>query len=589
MMECTVINNFVSQEGAGLKRHELFSEFLKSNFNYDEGVEECTLFIVDGLDELLDVKDGDSIIWQLLDIKTSKYAKAKIILTGRPHVEKHLDRVGKEMGGVQKVELKGFGEEQINEYVNRFACCEKDHSNIMKTIEFSEKHLPLIYSPQILNFLCCAAIFSDGEMISNTTELYAWTLYLHLKQHVEKEGPSQKLCFEIFKEYSNELVILCEICHELLNENKIIFEGSIQSRFCLTGKGKGFLQGLFVDVSDNSVEKYQFNHLTLMEFLSAVHVCGIKNRIEIIGENLKKGFYEVVLFISQLIVGYKCNRIIKYIGANDEELKAINIQEFLPSVLELVSQCIDHEQDEIELRIQQRQLFELSIDIVLCFMNKDVTTKMFIISTVKALRCDVDRFFEDSMRKVGEICENLIDVFNCDEKDLKETFENVLVGVVTIYSDAKALTFVKYLPNVKKLELSGMKMSALLIRKGINELANCQNVDMFNCELVDDDIVDIGIANNELQFLWIERCKLNKNGFINLCNWVLASSVTIFKLWDVSNIEHSWWEELADAISYQNERKNGSLALKKLNTYECTQEISEEMEMKVRRFTNTNS
>ena len=37
MMECRDINYFVANEGAALKRHELFSEFLKTKFEYDLG------------------------------------------------------------------------------------------------------------------------------------------------------------------------------------------------------------------------------------------------------------------------------------------------------------------------------------------------------------------------------------------------------------------------------------------------------------------------------------------------------------------------------------------------------------------------
>ena len=581
--ECRDINYFVLNEGKKLEKRQIFSEFLRTKFEYDlkDGV--STLFILDGVDELSDIRADDSVIWQLLDIRHTKYPKAKIILTCRPHVEGKLERQDKDIGGLQRFEIQGLDNVQIKDYVNKFTSSREDIESINKVIDASKEYLKIIAIPEFLNSVCCVTLLSGGQILKSAAELYVWVLYLLLKEHVEKEGPSQKLFCEIFGEYSSDLQALSEICYDLLNENRIIFEGNVQSRLLKTGKGSEFLTGLFVDVSDNRTKRYQFKHLTLMEFLSAVHICRMKNRIEIIANNLKNEFYQVVIFSCQLMGGCKYDGIIQDMFGNDEELKAINVQEFLPSVLELVGQCISSILIEYEQEQQRKQLFQLSIDIIMCFVNKDVTNKKFIISTIKRLPCEMDRLDTGSMRKVSEICEHLIDEFKCTEKDLKETFESVLVEGVWI-DDVKSLMCVKYLPNVKKILLNGMKTNVLSIRNEVNAVAKWKEVKIYRCDLADDEIGDKTIEDYALEKLEIWRCRVNRNSFFHLCNWSLASRVKVFELHAMHNIEHSWWEYVANGIS--NEKKNEGLALRKLDILGCIQEMSKEMQMKVRRITN---
>ena len=592
IMECREINTFAANEGSALKKHELFSEFLKTKFEFELEGGVSTLFILDGLEELFDISNDCSVIWQLLDIKNSKYTLAKIILTGRPQVEGKLERQDKDIGGVQRYEIEGLNDEQIKDYVKKFASCKKDIVNINKTIDSSKEHIKISSIPEFLNSLCCVSVLSGGKSLKNAAELYVWILYLLLKEHVEKDGPCQKLCSEIFGEYSSELWALCKICHELLNENRIIFEGNVKSQLLKRGKGTEFLEGLFVDLSDNRRERFQFKHLTLMEFLSAVNICRMKYRMEAIEDNLKNEFYQVVLFSCQLIAGYMYDGIIKDMFGNDEEIKVINVEQFLPSILELVVHCLDYYRydgnnflEKAKQQKQRNQLFQLSIDIIICFINKDVASKKFIIATVKTLRCEMDRLYWDSMRKVSDICGYLINELKCTEEDLKETFENVLVDWVNI-DDGKSLTCVKHLLNIKGIEFQRMKTNVLIIRNEVNAVAKCKVVRIYYCDLADDEIGNTAVAYYVLEKLRVFGCKLNRNSFFALCNWSLAS-VQVFELLDMDNIEHLWWEYLADAITHATEKNNGSLALRKLDIKYCsTQKMSKEMQMKVRRFTN---
>ena len=586
IMECRDINYFVANEGAALKKDELFSEFLTTKFGYDLRGGVSTLLIIDGIDEPEGINKNDSVIWQLLDVKHAKYTKARIILTGRPHVEGKLERKGKDIGGLHWCEIQGLSDDQIQDYVKKFASCKEDFEKIDKAIHSSKEHVKILSIPAFLNSMCCVTLLSDVQTVKNTAELYVWVLYLLLKEHVEKDRPNHdKMCCEMFEEYSSDLWVLCEICHQLLSENKIIFEGDIKSRLLKCGNGAEFIEGLFADISDCLTKKYQFKHVTVMEFLSAVHVSRRKDRMEIIEHNIKTEFYQVVIFSCQLISGYKYDGIIKDMFGNDEELKGIDVEQFLPNVVQLVSECIND-----RLKVHQKQqhinyLFQLSIEIIMCFINKDVSNKNFIISTFKTLRYKMNWLDKGSMRKVSELCGHLSSAFKCNEEDLKETFENVLVAWVNV-DDVKSLTCVKYLPNVEGILLYGMKIkNSFRIRSEANAVAKCKDVIFECCEFTEDGIMEnnIAIKDHQLNRLVIRGCKLNKYSFIDVCNWALQSSVHTFELSYIKNIEHSWWGELVDAIQNAKEKNNGILTLRELGISKCTQKMSKEMQLKVRK------
>jgi len=218
----------------------------------------------------------------------------------------------------------------------------------------------------------------------------------------------------------------------------------------------------------------------------------------------------------------------------------------------------------------------------MCFVNKDVSNKNFIISTVRTLRYKMDMLDEGSMRNVSELCGHLSSEFKFNEEDLKKTFENVLVMVVYV-DDVKSLTCVKYLPNVVRIELMKIKINSFRIRSETNAVAKCKNVRIYDCDLADDGIMEnnMAIKDHQLNKLLIYECKLNEYSFINVCNWALEASVNTFELYGIDNIEHSWWGELVHAIQNAKEKNNGILALRELVIFHCTQEMSEEMQMKI--------
>ena len=573
--ECRELNYFMQNEGKKFEKHKQFVEFVKTKFNFEFGSKGNVLVIVDALDELRGIFDqtNNSIIWQLLDVKMPKYSRAKLIITGRPHVENVLFRQNKDTGGIRTVEIDGLSKKQIKKYVNIFASSDGDMvEKINKAIYSSKRNLKPIIYPQILNSFCCVASISDELKVHNETELYCWSFYLLLKQHAEKDGSTDKKIPDIFKEYSKDLLALGKICHELLNKNTIIFEGEIE--FSEVGKGKEFLEGLFVDVSDDFHTKKQFKHLTLMEFLSAVYVCTIENPTEIIKDILEKRLDQVLLFNCQLIAGLMFDGIIKEMFKNAANLKEVKCEKFFHLVLTLVRECVTDDEDES---------FNLSIDVIMCIMNKDVINKQFILSIVNQLSLTNVSYYSSS-DKLIEMMKGLLDDFRCCDGELKEAFKNVHFGRFNV-NEVNCLKFAKFLVSVDLIHLGGrMAKSTTTVKCILNAISECwdlRGVRIWNCILQDEDLKEEIIKCPQLEELEIGTCDVSKHSFYHLCK--LMITVREVDLRDITGMEGEWWRMMVETIVRAKENNDGDFSLRKLKIKRCPF-MNDEMKNKVITF-----
>ena len=582
--ECRELNYFELHKGKRFEKDEIFIEFIKSQFDFDVKDAKDVLFIVDGIDELKDINIKDSIISQLIDLKKSKYPKSKIIITGRPHIENMLIKHGGgSMGGLRKVEIIGLSDEQIDAFIQNFASSGEEVSKINKAKEFSKSSIKFLSVPQLLSSFCCVALLSDKTRIRNAAELYCWSFYLLLRQHADKDGSRDKKVPETFDEYSKVLLVLSEICHELLNENSIIFEGNIELQFSNIGKGKEFLSSLFVDVSDDFTERMQFKHLTLMEFLSAIYVCTTQNRVEIIKDILEKRSYQVLFFCCQLMSGFMYDGIIKHLFTNALKLTEIDAKNFFSNVLTLVRECVSDKSDES---------IKLSIEVIMCLMNKDAISKQFILSIVNQLRFkEVGKYssFNSStsisVRKFNDMMKPLRDDFNCSDAELKKAVENVHFRGFEVI-ELNELKYAKFLASVDLIRLYG-QMATMTVRDirqevdGINEWGKARRVSIWNCKLEDEAVVDKITKSYKLEWLAIRGCYATEQGFVNLLKWMITCEK--FKLNEIKNMKIEWWNALEETIENSRRRNNGDLALRELIITGCPW-MNEEIKEKVITF-----
>ena len=576
--ECRELNYFASNEGSGLETHKMIIEFLKDKFGFYVTDSKNTLFIIDGFDELFDSNESDSIISKLLDLKKSKYKESKIIITGRPHIENMLQmHGGGNMGGLRKVEILGLSNEQIDEYIHKFASSDENkEAKIKKVKDSSKSSLKLCHVPQFLNSICCVALLSEETEINNAAELYCWSCYLMFRQHADKDGSRDKKIPEIFNEYSKVLLLLSKICHELLNKNSIIFEGDIDLLFGNIGQGNEFLSSLFVDVSNDFKERKQFKHLTLMEFLSAIYVCTTKRRKTIIKNILKKRSYQVLFFYCQLMSGLTYDGIIKNLFTNALKLEESDAKSFFCNILKLVRECFDNIYDES---------FQLSIDVIMCLMNADVIRKQFILSIVNQLSFkEVGIRSSDSSRKWIEMMKPLTVDFECSNDELKKAFENVHFGWFNV-NEMNELKYAKYFGSVDWIRLHGYNAKITTTVRDIckeidriNEWVKVKRVRIWNCKLEDKDIDDKITKSSKLEWLEIFNCYVTEKGFFNLCKWMIT--VEEFRLSNIEGMKAEWWNMLVEVIVNAKEKNDGDFALKKLVIWKCPL-MNDEMKEKV--------
>ena len=573
MFQCRDLNFFQRSKGAKLEQHEVFEEFLKSICNFELGDGEGILFVVDGLDELYDINKDDSIIGQLLGLSSPKFINSKIIITGRPHVEEKLVEHGNEMGGLQTVQIQGLNNVQINEYISKFSSLQDNITAINKSKEASKRSFPILHVPQFLNTFCCVAILTEGKAIHNEAELYLWTLYLLLLEHADKPGSPNKTVSEIFKKYSDALFALSEVCHKLLNEKKIIFEGEVESLVKNIKTGKNFIKSLFVDVSSNLQRKFEFQHLSLMEFFAALFICNNENPKKVIKESLEKGFIEVVSFACRLIAGVSSDGIIKDILTNT----------LLPTVESFLNDVI---MALIGSKLDEDTKFERSIAFLSFFLNENFKSKELILSFIKQLRFHSYSQVRDSSNLLS-ICNHLEEVCECNENDIRMAFGNVWIRYFAI-DDWNPLQCVKYL-NVKRIILSCFKFNVkdfLEKMKEIEIIGMDKEVWLFECEVNDAEDVDINDTPLFEVFKWLTllNCKLNASSFTSICE--LGVLCKHFRLYEQDIESFDWWEALVTKI--EERRKQRYLKLRELHIEDCTTTlITEDMMERVRRFTNS--
>ena len=571
MFECRDLNYFKDHEGAKLEKHEILGEFIKSKVNYNLGNGEGVLFIVDGLDELYDITERDSIIGQLLSRKI--YPMSKVILTGRPHIEFKLE-CHCNVGGLKTVEIQGLTNEQINQYVEKFSKREDHILDINKAKGAS--NVPIIHVPQFLNTLCCIAILLNGQPMSNSTELYCWTVFLLLKQHADKDGSSRKMASEIFRHFSQTLSKLGEACHTLLAKNKIIFEGSIELLLGEVGKDKEFVESLFVDVSDNITEKYQFKHLSLMEFLSALYICqkDMKNLLKIIKDNLEKGFIEVVSFVCRLLSGFSYEGIIKEMLKNVVGLKQeVNEKQLLHDVIELLNKC----------RLDNGTKLSRSFEIITFFLNKNFNDKEFIKSIISKCHCDGFESDEVTTHNMCLICRHL-ESCGWKEDDIRMAFANVRFGQITV-NEIEQLDVVtvkeRFRIGLDGILLRGMNTTVNAIQKkfkGGERSGYCGKVNIEKCVFMDDELNGPCSNDRQLKELCIFKCQMKtEESFLNACDWWMSCKEFLLIGLD---IKIEWWKRMVEMM--EERRWKGDLKIKRLDIYKCTTRMNYEMERRVR-------
>ena len=581
--ECRELNNYRHNEGEGCNSKEMLHEFIKMKLRcLNIKAEKNMLIVIDGADELFDIGDENSLIFQFLDIKQT-YGKAKIFITGRPHVESVLDHSLINIGQYKVVEVMGLGEEEIKEYIAKFTTCIEERRSsevstlINQTIEASSDIRPILCVPQFLNAICCVSIVTDGEGIGNETELYCWTLYLLLKQHVlEREEPmSKRTWHKIFASYRQLILVVSEISFKLYSKNQIIFKkedfqplfDGIRGDESIKPIAKGFFDGLFADKTDHKEEKCMFNHLSLMEFLSAIHVCTVKDPNGVIKRLVSNKSYEIVRYACGLYGGvfqdgignelYECVMDDKATAdSGDENKKEERAESFLKLALKVLSKSM----------AKADSIFLKSIDFIVQFFPRQFSRPSFVKSVLSQLKSIGDIYIECPDAAKQRLLLRFFDIIKAtavDENSIKKALGNTEIWLDGKF-DKELLTVMKYFGKSVTIEISGKDF----------------NIDDEMMKLITDNVIYFSFLTffdckfngpyfktkqpehySKLKSLGLTQCEFSNESFEMFSRWAAVLSKSV-RLLECNGINCEMWEIFGREID--DVRRHKGLKLKVL-------------------------
>ena len=261
------------------------------------------LIILEGFDELsAEHRQNDPFLVRLIK-ECNKLEEAIIIITSRPHACEDID-------AGRRVEVVGFGKDEIREFVEHsFPNDIQSSEDFLRQLNDYPQLHSLCYIP--LNLVIILRVYnhdSEKRLPSTLTELYQAFIVMTMNREVKKEnvknkpvcsgltvtaaaGRVEEMLRGIPKETVGIVLCLCRLAHRgffdwccdtkyedgwKLKNPKIIFEESDLTK-CdveLTSNfdGFGLLKVMEAQQLSTDINTYNFNHLTIQEFLCAVYI-----------------------------------------------------------------------------------------------------------------------------------------------------------------------------------------------------------------------------------------------------------------------------------------------------------------------------
>ena len=257
------------------------------------------ILIFDGLDELkINEKSSTETqtinsqnevlhIFQILKqlVEGELLREVTVLITSRPTAE----QVYNQLAFSLNLEILGFHEEQIEKYVQNF-CCRDDHksSEIWHLIRESPELLSLCYIPVNSYIVCLTLVESieaEGQrnIPKTITELYKRAIKILLYRHHSKykmknneDRPKDYFIANLPHDLQKDLNKLQKIAMNGMTNEELIFNFSTDDKL-----PNGLADcGLFNKLEHKTNNIFCFLHLTIQEFLAALHVVDDINNVQ---------------------------------------------------------------------------------------------------------------------------------------------------------------------------------------------------------------------------------------------------------------------------------------------------------------------
>ncbi len=199
---------------------------------------------------------------------------ATVLTTSRPTAE----HIYQQLKFDREVEVLGFHEKQIGKYVEMF--CRNDmqkSSEIWNLIKESPELLSLCYIP-VNSYIVCLTLKEsiqtedESDIPRTITELYKRAIKILLFRHhlgyKDKPAPKNYIIAKLPDQLQNDLNQLKGIATNGMIEDRLIFEFQNDGEFVAELSHCG----LFNKLEDKRQHIFSFLHLTIQEFLAALHV-----------------------------------------------------------------------------------------------------------------------------------------------------------------------------------------------------------------------------------------------------------------------------------------------------------------------------
>ena len=287
------------------------------------------LIILEGFDELsAEHRLNDPFLLRLIK-EYNILEEAIIVITSQLHACKGID-------AGRRLEVVGFGKDEIREFVEHsFPNDIQSCKGFLRQLDDYPQLHSLCYIP--LNLVILLDVFncSEKKLPSTLTELYQVFIVMTMNRqvkmkNVEKEPVSpgkavtvaakhvEEMLRDIPKETVGIVLCLCRLAYrgffdyiedkydwEMWKDPKIIFTESelAQCDIEVTSNfdGFGLLKGTEVHHLSMDINTYNFNHLTIQEFLSAVYITSLSQQEQL--RVLREHFHDyrnVVTFVCGL-------------------------------------------------------------------------------------------------------------------------------------------------------------------------------------------------------------------------------------------------------------------------------------------------